>query len=192
MNDIERYGLRPQVAAALQADMGTPEEKTSLSDVLHVLRKRKGTILGLAAGTFVLTAGLTLLQTPIYQAKTRLMVQTKKSMFGGDKDMTGITDMMGLNASRSVGNEVEVLQSDALVNRAIVEADSPHIQRLRARIAARERQRDMMIRSGETTEALMRLDNADRADQAVIDDEAVRLLDARTRVLEDPKGKLLA
>ena len=38
----------------------------------------------------------------------------------------------------------------------------------------------------------MRLDNADRADQAVIDDEAVRLLDARTRVLEDPKGKLLA
>lgn len=190
MSDIERYGLRPQVAAALQADVGMPEEKISLADLLHVLRKRKTTILGLAAGTFALTAALTLMQTPIYQAKTQLMVQTKKNPFGGEKDMMGITDMMGLNASRSVGNEVEVLQSASLVNRAIVEADSPHIQRLRARIAARERQRDVMIRSGESTEALMRLDNADRDDLAVIDDEATRLLDARDRTMEDPKGKL--
>src|SRR5262249_35993339 len=135
MSDIERYGLRPQVAAALQADMGTPDEKISLSDLLHVLRKRKATILGLAVGTFALTTALTLLQTPIYQARSRLMVQSKKSMFGGQGDFTGLTDMMALNSSRSVGNEVEVLQSDALVNRAIVEADSLHIQRLRARIA---------------------------------------------------------
>ena len=118
------------------------------------------------------------------------MVQTKKNLFGGQGDFTGLTDMMALNSSRSVGNEVEALQSDALVNRAIVEADCPHIQRLRAQIAARERQRDAMIRSGESSEALTRLDDADRADQAVIDDEATRLLDARTQILENPKGKM--
>src|SRR5712692_10584690 len=107
MNDIERYGLRPQVAAALQADMGTPEEKTSLSDVLH---KRKGTILGLAAGTFALTAALTLLQTPIYQAKTRLLVQQQKGGFGGDNTMPILAQLMGSSAAGSVGTEVEVLQ----------------------------------------------------------------------------------
>ena len=45
MSDIYVFG-RPQVAAALQADMGMPEEKISLSDLLHVVRKRKATILG--------------------------------------------------------------------------------------------------------------------------------------------------
>src|SRR5437660_4055139 len=127
MNDIERYGLRPQVAAALQADMGTPEEKTSLSDVLHVLRKRKGTILGLTAGTFALTAALTLLQTPIYQAKARLMIMQQKSGIGGggggaDSAFPLLGSLMSLGGARSVGTEVEVLQSDSLVNRAIVEA----------------------------------------------------------------------
>ena len=196
MSDIERYGLRPQVAAALQADMGAPEEKVSLVDLMHVLRKRKGTILGLAAGTFALTAGLTLLQTPIFQARTRLMVQSKKNMLGGSGSsdgVMGITSLMGLDASRSVGNEVEVLQSNFLVDRAIVEADSPKIQRLRARIAARERQRDILLRSSDSsgsTEESINLDSADRVDEGLIDDEAVRLLHSRLQILQDPKGKL--
>src|SRR5712692_11862918 len=141
MNDMERYGLRPQVAAALQADVGTPEEGTSLNDLLHVLRKRKGTILGLTAGTFALTAALTLLQTPIFQAKARLMIMQQKQGFGGggaDSAFPLLGSLMSLGGARSVGTEVEVLQSESLVNRAIVEADSPAVQRLRRRIAARD------------------------------------------------------
>src|SRR5438445_10664175 len=125
MSDIERYGLRPQVAAALQADVGMPEEKVSLIDVLHVFRKRKGTILGLTAGTFALTAALTLLQTPIYQAKARLMIMQQKQGFeggGANSAFPIIGPLMGLTGARSVATEVELLQSSSLVNRAIVEA----------------------------------------------------------------------
>ena len=127
MSEMERYGLRPQVAAALNADVGgAPEEKAaSLTDLLHILRKRKGTILGLAGGTFALTAVLTLLQPPVYEAKTRLLIQSKQQQglgsVGSEGMMPMISDMMGMGAARSVGTEMEVLQSDTLVNRAIVE-----------------------------------------------------------------------
>ena len=86
MNDIERYGLRPQVAAALQAGApgdgwsGGQDEKAGLLDLLHVLRKRKATILSLAVGTFALTAVLTILQHPIYQAKTSLLVSVNRQV----------------------------------------------------------------------------------------------------------------
>src|SRR2546425_10907209 len=190
MNDIERYGLRPQVAAALQADMGTPEEKTSLSDVLHVLRKRKGTILGLAAGTFALTAALTLLQTPIYQAKTRLLVQQQKGGFGGDNTMPILAQLMGSSAAGSVGTEVEVLQGGSLVASSIVGAARPHIQGLPHGIAARDRHRIALLNAGETPAVLAQLDDADRRDQAMIDNEVARRLDARQALLEDPQGKL--
>src|SRR5215208_63786 len=150
MSDIERYGLRPQVAAALQADVGAPEEKTSLSDVLHVLRKRKTTILGLTAGTFALTAALTLLQRPVFQAKTQLLVQVSKQGMGGMEKMpllSSMMDMPGMGSARSVGTEVEVLRSDSMVNRAIVEADSAKIQVLRAAMAERERRRNIILGS---------------------------------------------
>src|SRR5439155_21245023 len=124
MNDIERYGLRPNVAAALQADVGTPEEKINLGDLLHVLRKRKGTILGLAAGTIALTAVLTLVQHPVYQAKTQLLVQINKQQGLGSMDKNFLGSMMpdvgGFGAARSVGTEVEVLRSDTMVDRAVV------------------------------------------------------------------------
>jgi polysaccharide biosynthesis transport protein len=191
MNDIERYGLRPQVAAALQADIGTPEEKTSLSDVLHVLRKRKGTILGLTAGTFALTAVLTLLQAPIYQAKTRLMVEVRKGGMGAESSMPSfLSALTDLSSARSVGTEVEVLQSASLVDRAIVEADSPQILRLRHRILARDRRRTELLNAGETPFTLASLDAEDRADQAMLDAEGERLLDQRHEALEDPRGKL--
>ena len=50
------------------------------------MRKRKTTILGLTAGTFALTAALTLLQRPIYQAKTQLLVQVNKQQGLGGMD----------------------------------------------------------------------------------------------------------
>src|SRR5262249_41186055 len=120
MNDIERYGLRPNVAAALQADTGVPEERINLGELLHVLRKRKGTILGLTAGTIALTAVLTLLQHPIYEAKTQILVQLNKQQGLGsmDKSMPFLSSMMpdvgGFGAARSVGTEVEVLRSDTM------------------------------------------------------------------------------
>ena len=194
MNDMERYGLRPQVAAALQADVGTPEEGASLNDLLHVLRKRKGTILGLTAGTFALTAALTLLQTPIYQAKARLIIMQQKQGFGGgggESAFPMLGPLMSLTGARSVGTEVEVLQSASLVNRAAVEADSPAVQRLRRRMAARDRRRTTLLNAGAEQAELAKLDALDGTDQALIDSEVQGLLDERQRLLEDPKGKLL-
>jgi uncharacterized protein involved in exopolysaccharide biosynthesis len=190
MSDIERYGLRPQVAAALQADMGAPEEKTSLNDLLHVLRKRKGTILGLAVGTFVLTAVLTLLQRPIYQATTRMLVQVSKPGFGSNNALPILGELVGLNAARSVGTEVEVLQSNTLLDRAVVEADSPKIQQYRARIAERERRRTAMLSAGATGSQLSQLDAEDQSDLENINREAERLLEERRRVWNDPEVKL--
>jgi uncharacterized protein involved in exopolysaccharide biosynthesis len=191
MNDIERYGLRPNVAAALQADVGGSDERTSLPDLLHVLRKRRGTILGLTVGTFALTAALTMLQSPVYQAKSKLLVQTKQPGFrAADPNMPLIGDMLsGLTSARSIGTEIEVLQSNTLVDRAIVEADSAKIQRLRARIGARERERATVARTDETEDVparLVELDALDRQDQAAIEAEANRMLEARRRILTDP------
>lgn len=194
MSDIERYELRPQVAAALQADVGAPEEKTSLSDVLHVLRKRKTTILGLTAGTFALTAALTLLQRPTYQAKTQLLVQVSKQGLGGMETMPLLSSMMGvggLGSARSVGTEVAVLRSDTMVDRAIIEADSPKIQVLRAAMAERERRRNIILGSrSPSATALDELDAKDRDAQEQIDSEATRLLATRQQILSDPKAKL--
>jgi succinoglycan biosynthesis transport protein ExoP len=194
MSDIERYGLRPQVAAALQADVGAPEEKTSLSDVLHVLRKRKTTILGLTAGTFALTATLTLLQRPIFQAKTQLLVQVNKQGMGGMDKMpllSSMMDMPGLGSARSVGTEVEVLRSDSMVNRAIVEADSAKIQVLRAAMVERERRRNIILGSPTpSTAALDELDAKDREAQEQIDAETTRLLAIRWQILSDDKARL--
>jgi succinoglycan biosynthesis transport protein ExoP len=190
MSDIERYGLRPQVAAALQADFGAPEDKTTLTDLLHMLRKRKGTILALTLGTFLLTAVLTLLQRPIYQAKTRLLVQLNKSSLGGDRTLPVLGELMGINAARSVGTEVEVLQSDTLLDRAVVEADSPRIQQYRARMAERDRHRTVLLGAGASGSQLSQLDAADRRDLEIINAEVERLLEQRKRIWNDPKTKL--
>jgi capsular exopolysaccharide synthesis family protein len=191
MNEIEQYGLRPQVAAALQADGGAPEAQTSLGDLLHVLRKRKGTILGLTAGTLALTAALTLLQTPIYQAKARLIMQLRKGSIGMvDNSMPLLNALTDLTRASSVSTEVEVLQSNNLVDRAIVEADSPLIQRLRRQIAARDRRRNELLAAAAPPAAMARLDSADRIAQVRIESQAQRLMDERHRIMEDPNGRL--
>jgi polysaccharide biosynthesis transport protein len=197
MNDIERYGLRPNVAAALQADTGVPEEKINLGELLHVLRKRKATILGLTAGTIALTAVLTLIQHPIYEAKTQILVQINKQAGLGsmDKSMPLLSSMMpdvgGFGAARSVGTEVEVLRSDTMVDRAIVEADSPQIQVLRAAMAERERQRNAILGSRDPSATVLAdLDSRDREAQEQIDEQAGKLVDERRRILSDPRAEL--
>ena len=59
--------------------------------------------------------------------------------------ISAMMDIGGIGAARSVGTEVEVLRSDTMMDRAIVEADSPKIQVLRAAMAERERRRNMIL-----------------------------------------------
>ena len=87
MNDIERYGLPSERCGCSSSGYGGARGKGQYRRAAAVLRKRKATILGLTAGTFALTAALTLLQHPIYEAKTQLLVQLNKQPgLGGEKD----------------------------------------------------------------------------------------------------------
>jgi polysaccharide biosynthesis transport protein len=88
--------------------VASPPEVT-LRDRLAVLRRRKGTLVLSVVVAVGLSAGLSLLQTPVYEASARLLLQprTTESLFDQGAALR-------LDPARAVRNEIEVFRSEAV------------------------------------------------------------------------------
>ena len=90
----------------------TADEMT-LRDYLAVIRRRWWIVLGAFVLTTAIAVGLSVTQTPIYEAEAQMLVQTRAtdSLFN-----TGV-DLRGVDATRAVQTEIQVLEGERVRTR---------------------------------------------------------------------------
>jgi hypothetical protein len=96
-----------------------PEEDViSLRDLLEILWRGKWTLIGVFVLVTGLTAAYTFLQAPEYEASSTVLIDTEqaRSGSGGQGDMRQML-LQGMGSSRSVQNEIQILQSRSVAGR---------------------------------------------------------------------------
>ena len=88
-NGVERYDshrggmLRHEIPVA-EYELG-PQQEINLKDYWEKIRRRKGTVLSVAAVVFVLTAFWTFVQRPVYTAKGTLLIEKEPNILSFDQ-----------------------------------------------------------------------------------------------------------
>lgn len=85
----------------------------------RILQRRKGLVIGVAMLGMLAGFLLTLPQTPIYQARTVLEIQSLNEDFLHMKDVNPNANSSGYDASLELQTQVQMLQSRALLDRVI-------------------------------------------------------------------------
>jgi polysaccharide biosynthesis transport protein len=100
---------------------GMVEDDSSpgLVEYWRVLRRRKGTVILIAALGLFAGALVTLPQTPIYQAKTTLEMLSLNENFMNTKDAQEISQSSGFNVMMDIQTQIKLLQSESLTDRTL-------------------------------------------------------------------------
>jgi capsular exopolysaccharide synthesis family protein len=90
-----------------------------LLEYWRILRRRKGTLILIAALGLVAGLLLTLSQTPIYQARTALEIQDINENFLNIKQVTPVSDGNSYTALSDIQTQITLLQSESLIRRVL-------------------------------------------------------------------------
>lgn len=94
------------------------EEEGGLLEYWRILRRRKGTLVIGATVGLLLGIAVTLPQTPIYQAKTTLEIQSFNQNFMNMGNLQEVTEGAGPSGSTiDIQTQIKILQSDTLLER---------------------------------------------------------------------------
>jgi polysaccharide biosynthesis transport protein len=94
------------------------EEEGGLLEYWRILRRRKGTLVIGATAGLLLGIAVTLPQTPIYQAKTTLEIQSFNQNFMNMGNLQEVTEGAGPSGSTiDIQTQIKILQSDTLLER---------------------------------------------------------------------------
>src|SRR5260370_14738683 len=108
---------------------GAPEpsadgEEAGLLDSWRLLRRRKGTLILIAATGMVVGFLVTVPQTPIYQAKTSLEIVGLNQNFLNVKSVSPVDEGSASPGMTDVQTQVKILQSESLVDRILAKLGS--------------------------------------------------------------------
>jgi polysaccharide biosynthesis transport protein len=116
-----RPGYAPAYAYAdqLQPDEGAGAETGGLIEYWRMLRRRRGTLVLIAALGIVVAVLVTLPQTPVYRARTALEVQNINSDFLNAKQINPLSEDGGVNPLTDVQTQMKIVLSENLIDSVI-------------------------------------------------------------------------
>lgn len=89
-------------------------QEPTLQDYLQIMLRGRWWILLIFSAVLLLTAGYTFFSTPVYEATTSVLIDTK-----GQQDRGSLTfDVMGMSTVKNLQNELEILKSVSLSENA--------------------------------------------------------------------------
>jgi succinoglycan biosynthesis transport protein ExoP len=101
------------------------QNEVSLQQCLNVVRRRRWTILGTVA--LILAAGgvATVLMTPIYEARAKLLVRATAPQVSALSTENPLVDLLAMTQPESVETQVELLRSQPLLDEALAASRAP-------------------------------------------------------------------
>jgi polysaccharide biosynthesis transport protein len=100
-------------------DPGADPESGGLLEYWRILRRRKGTLILLAALGAVVGFLVTLPQTPIYQVRTSLQIVSLNQNFMNMKESNPLADTGSSADATDIQTQIKILQSDSLLKRVV-------------------------------------------------------------------------
>ncbi len=172
-------GYLPPAGSAYAQDLVEEPDAGSLVEYWRTLRRRRGLLILLTCIGFLSALLITLPQAPVYQARTTLEIFELNENFMNMKDVSQVAQS-GLNANTDIPTQIQILQSESLMDSTLAQL-------------AKERQQAGVVRnSAEPQSAWRRILNLpepiqrDGPDQALL--MAARTLKVRssgpTRIIE--------
>jgi capsular exopolysaccharide synthesis family protein len=94
-------------------------DETGLLEYWRILRRHKWALILFAFLGMLAGVGITLPQTPVYQARTSLEIQSLNEDFLNIKQVNPVSDANGAVALTDIQTQIKILQSDSLADRAV-------------------------------------------------------------------------
>jgi polysaccharide biosynthesis transport protein len=116
---IETQAYAAPPGGGYPSPMVEDDEAPGLVEYWRVLRRRKGTVILIAALGLLAGALVTLPQTPIYQAKTTLEMLELNENFMNMKDVREMAQSSGFNVTMDIQTQIKLLQSESLIERTL-------------------------------------------------------------------------
>src|SRR6202020_1008266 len=113
---------RPSVYRAdepTQADNGEAQGYDSLLGYWHILVRNKVTLLCFALAGLALAILFSLVQTPVYRARTSMEIQDFNSDFMGSKEIDPTQSSQNSSTDSYFQTQIKILQSDSLLERVV-------------------------------------------------------------------------
>ena len=113
------YPSRPRYADAYESDFADDAMGGNLLDYWQILRRRKGTLILFTVLGALIGLLISLPQTPIYQARASIEIQSLNENFMNMRDVSPTTSGAGYYRQADIETHVQILQSDSLVKRVV-------------------------------------------------------------------------